>query len=75
MIRVKATVEELIAIGIGSEAAEKMAAGQLFEVLNYRIYQGRRIFFLKHWDMRSHFGLWIYEDMTEEVKCPSNMEG
>ncbi len=72
MIRVKATFEELIAIGIGTKAAQMMAEGHTFEVLNYRIYQGRRLLFLKHYDERSQFGLWIYEDMTEEV-CRNSM--
>lgn len=75
MIRVKATYEELIAIGIGSKAAEKMAEGHLFEVTNYRVYQDRKLLFLKHFDSQSQFGLWIYEEMTEEVKWRNNSEG
>ena len=74
MIRVKATYEELIDIGIGSKAAEKMAQGHLFEVTNYRIYQGRRVLFLKHFDPQSQFGLWIYEEMTEEAGCQNSSE-
>lgn len=71
-IRVKASFDELLDIGIGWEAAKKMAAGHLFEVTNWRILRGRKLLFLKHYDPRSHFGLWIYEDMTEEV-CLNSM--
>lgn len=71
-IRVKASFEELIGIGIGWDAAERMARGDTFEVLNYRILMGRRLLFLRHYDERSQWGLWIYEDMTEDV-CQNSM--
>lgn len=68
MIRVIASVEELVAMGIQFKTAELMASGRSFRVLNYRIHNGRRLLFLEHHDPRSNWCLWIYEDMTEDVK-------